>query len=104
KHLITNELWATFPTLAVAIPFLFICGFLTVYFLGSKAFCTYGCPYGGVFAVADKIAPLRIRVTDDRNQCGICTDTCMANVRVHAEVDQYGMVVDPGCMKHMDCI
>lgn len=28
----------------------------------------------------------------------------MANVQVHAEVAKYGMVVDPGCMKHMDCI
>jgi tetratricopeptide (TPR) repeat protein len=28
----------------------------------------------------------------------------MANVQVHAEVAKYGMVIDPGCMKHMDCI
>src|SRR5687768_11642298 len=42
NHLVTTEFWATFPTVAVAIPFLFICGFVTVYFLGSKGFCTYG--------------------------------------------------------------
>ncbi len=104
NHIITTEFWATFPTIAVAIPFLFICGFVTVYFLGSKGFCTYGCPYGGVFRLVDNAASLRIRVTDACNQCGLCTDTCMANVRVHAEVARYGMVVDPGCMKHMDCI
>jgi polyferredoxin/tetratricopeptide (TPR) repeat protein len=104
NHIVTTEFWATFPTIAVAIPFLFICGFVTVYFLGSKGFCTYGCPYGGVFRLADNVASLRIRVTDACNQCGLCTDTCMANVRVHAEVARYGMVVDPGCMKHMDCI
>ncbi len=104
NHLITTEYWATFPTVAVAIPFLFICGFMTVYFLGSKGFCTYGCPYGGVFVIADKFAPGKIRVTDDCNQCGHCTATCMANVQVHAEVKAYGMVIDPGCMKHMDCI
>jgi Flp pilus assembly protein TadD/ferredoxin len=104
NHIVTTEFWATFPTIAVAIPFLFICGFLTVYFLGSKGFCTYGCPYGGVFRLVDSAASLRIRVTDACNQCGLCTDTCMANVRVHAEVARYGMVVDPGCMKHMDCI
>jgi tetratricopeptide (TPR) repeat protein len=28
----------------------------------------------------------------------------MSNVQVHAEVKEFGMVVDPGCMKHMDCI
>src|SRR2546421_11977954 len=77
---------------------------MTVYFLGSKGFCTYACPYGGVFILADKLAPGKIRVTDDCNQCGACTATCMANVQVHAEVAKYGMVVDPGCMKHMDCI
>jgi polyferredoxin/Flp pilus assembly protein TadD len=104
NHLITTTFWATFPTVAVAIPFLFICGFVTVYFLGQKGFCTYACPYGGFFAVADKFAPGKIRVTDACNQCGHCTATCTSNVLVHAEVKQYGMVVDPGCMKCMDCI
>ena len=104
NHLITTEFWATFPTVAVAVPFLFICGFMTVYFLGSKGFCTYGCPYGGFFSLADKVAPGKIRVTDACNQCGHCTATCTSNVLVHAEVKQYGMVVDPGCMKCMDCI
>ncbi|HKP68753.1 MAG TPA: 4Fe-4S binding protein [Pyrinomonadaceae bacterium] len=104
NHIITTEFWATFPTVAVAIPFLFICGFMTVYFLGQKGFCTYACPYGGFFGLADKVAPGKIRVTDACNQCGHCTATCTSNVIVHAEVKQYGMVVDPGCMKCMDCI
>jgi tetratricopeptide (TPR) repeat protein/ferredoxin len=104
NHLITTDFWATFPTVAVAIPFLFVCGFLTVYFLGSKGFCTYACPYGGFFSVADKFALGRIRVTDACNECGHCTATCTSNVIVHAEVKQFGMVVDPGCMKCMDCI
>lgn len=104
NHLVTNNFWQTFPSLAVAIPFLFICGFMTVYFLGSKGFCTYACPYGGFFGIADRVAPGKIRVTDACNQCGHCTATCTSNVMVHAEVKQYGMVVDPGCMKCMDCI
>ena len=104
NHIITENFWATFPTVAVAIPFLFICGFMTVYFLGQKGFCTYACPYGGFFSLADKIAPGRIRVTDDCNQCGHCTASCTSNVIVHAEVKKYGMVVDQGCMKCMDCV
>ncbi|HMO80398.1 MAG TPA: 4Fe-4S binding protein [Pyrinomonadaceae bacterium] len=104
NHLLTTDFWATFPPVLVAIPFLFICGFVTVYFLGQKGFCTYGCPYGGFFAVADKVAPGKIRVTDACNQCGHCTATCTSNVKVHAEVKRYGMVVDPGCMKCMDCV
>jgi tetratricopeptide (TPR) repeat protein/NAD-dependent dihydropyrimidine dehydrogenase PreA subunit len=104
NHLVTTEFWATFPPIAVAIPFLFVCGFMTVYFLGSKGFCAYGCPYGGFFSLADKLAPGRIRVTDACNQCGHCTATCTSNVTVHAEVKQYGMVVNTGCMKCLDCV
>lgn len=104
NHIVTTDFWATFPPFAVAVPFLFICGFMTVYFLGSKGFCTYACPYGGFFGIADKVAPGRIRVTDACNQCGHCTATCTSNVLVHAEVKQFGMVVDPGCMKCMDCV
>jgi len=104
NHLVTTNFWETFPSIAVAIPFLFICGFITVYFLGSKGFCTYACPYGGFFSLADRVSPGKIRVTDACNQCGHCTATCTSNVLVHAEVNQFGMVVDPGCMKCMDCI
>jgi len=89
NHLVTTNFWETFPTVGVAIPFLFICGFMTVYFLGSKGFCTYACPYGGFFSIADKLAPGRIRVTDACNECGHCTATCTSTVLVHAEVKQY---------------
>jgi polyferredoxin/tetratricopeptide (TPR) repeat protein len=104
NHLVTADFWATFPTFAVAVPFLFVCGFVTVYFLGAKGFCTYACPYGGFFGVADRFSPGRIRVTDACNECGHCTAVCTSNVIVHLEVKQYGMVVDPGCMKCMDCV
>ena len=104
NHLLVDDFWATFPPVWVAIPFLFICGFVTVYFLGSKGFCTYGCPYGGFFGVADRFAPGRIRVTEACNECGHCTAACTSNVVVHSEVKRYGMVVDPGCMKCMDCV
>ena len=104
NHLVTTNFWETFPSVAVAIPFLLICGFVTVYFLGQKGFCTYACPYGGFFGLADKLAPGKIRVTDACNQCGHCTATCTSNVLVHQEVRDFKMVVDPGCMKCMDCI
>lgn len=104
NHIVTTEFWATFPPIAVAIPFLFICGFATVYFLGSKGYCTYACPYGGFFSLADKVAPGKIRVNDNCNSCGHCTAVCTSNVIVHAEVKEYGMVVDQGCMKCMDCV
>src|SRR5215203_4391073 len=104
NHLVTTNFWDTFPPVAVAIPFLFVCGFMTVYFLGQKGFCTYACPYGGFFSLADKVAPGKIRVTDACNQCGHCTAVCTSKVLVHAEGKQYGMVGDTGSMKCKDCV
>jgi len=100
----TTDFWATFPGVLMAIPFLFVCGFLTVYLLGAKGYCTYGCPYGGFFAPLDELSPVRIRVTDACTQCGHCTAVCTSNVRVHEEVRDYRMVVDQGCMKCLDCV
>jgi tetratricopeptide (TPR) repeat protein/ferredoxin len=104
NRLMTDALWATFPgPLFGALTFA-TCGFAAVYFLGAKGFCTYGCPYGALFGALDYASPGRIVVNDDCEQCGHCTATCTSNVRVHEEVRLYGMVVDPGCMKCMDCV
>lgn len=104
SEMIVEDFWATFPAWYVAVPFLLVCGFATVYFLGAKGFCTYACPYGGIFRPVDRAAPLRVRVTDACTQCGHCTSVCTANVRISDEVRDFGMVVDPNCMKCLDCI
>ncbi len=104
QHFIVEDYWATFPPWYVAIPFLLICGFAVVYFLGAKAFCFYGCPYGGIFGPVDRLAPVRIKVDDNCNSCGHCTAVCTSNVRVAEEVHNYGVVMDSGCMKCMDCV
>lgn len=103
-QLLTEDFWESFVPPLLAIPFLFICGFATVYVLGAKGFCTYGCPYGGFFKPLDAVSPMRVRVNDNCRQCGKCTAVCTSNVRVHEEVHLYKMVVDSGCMKIMDCI
>lgn len=100
----TPHFWATFPGWAVGGLTFLVCGFATVYFLGAKGFCTYACPYGALFAAADRVAPMRIRVTDACEGCGHCTAVCTSNVLVHKEVRDYGMVIDPGCMKCGDCV
>ncbi len=98
------DFWATFPTWYVAIPFIFVIGFAIVYVMGAKGFCTFGCPYAALFGPGDLVAPGKIRVNDRCEQCGHCTAVCTSNVRVHEEVRDFGMVVDPGCMKCLDCI
>lgn len=101
----TRDFWATFPTwIPAAVAALVVCGFVVVYFLGAKGYCTNACPYGGVLGAVDQLAPLRIRVTDACEGCGHCTAVCSSNVRVHEEVRDFGMVVDPGCMKCLDCV
>jgi polyferredoxin/tetratricopeptide (TPR) repeat protein len=104
EHYTTERFWATFPGPGVAIATLAVCGFACVYLLGAKGFCTYGCPYGAIFGVATRVAPLAIRVTDACQGCAHCTAVCTSNVRVHEEVRTYGMVVDSGCMKCLDCV
>lgn len=103
-HFTTTDFWDRFPSWPIALLTFSVCGFLVVYLLGNKGFCTYACPYGGIFGLADQIAPGRIRVTDACEGCGHCTATCTSNVRVHEEVRTFGMVVDAGCMKCMDCV
>lgn len=109
-ELFTQNFFATFPDprtgfgLWVIVATLLVCGFAIVVFLGSKAFCTHGCPYGGIFGVADQLAPVRIRVTDACEGCGHCTASCTSNVDVRSEVRDFGMVVSAGCMKCLDCI
>jgi len=104
SELTRSDFWSTFPGIAVGVATFLVCGFGCVYLLGAKGFCTYACPYGALFGFADQFSPARIRVTDACEQCGHCTATCSSNVRVHEEVWRYGAVVDPGCMKCLDCV
>jgi len=105
NHVMTDDFWGKFPPWYVGVPFIAVCGLATVYFLGNKGFCTYGCPYGGIFAPLDKFALGKIVVDDSKcHQCGHCTAVCTSNVRVHEEIKAFGSVMDPGCMKCLDCV
>ena len=101
---LTDELWATFPGLGIALLTLFVDGFLVVWMLGSKGFCTNGCPYGALLATAGRRAPGGVVVSDACRGCAACTEHCSSNVRVHEEVARFGRVVDPGCMRTLDCV
>ena len=100
----TEDFWRNLPGPGVALITFAVCGFLIVYVLGSRGFCTYGCPYGALFRVADRVAPGRIRAGPNCIQCGACTAACPSHVRVHEELARYGMVVDPACLKDLNCV
>ena len=101
---VTNDFWRNLPNAPVIVLTFLVCGFAIVYCLGSRTFCTYVCPYGAVFALADRFSPGRIRVNDSCQQCGTCTAACTSGIRVHEEVKLHGMIVNPACMKDLDCV
>lgn len=104
NHIQTTEYWITFPGFWMGFATVALCGFGIIWLLGSKGFCTYACPYGAFFGVADRLAPGKIRVTDACDGCGHCTVACTSNVRVHEEVKLHKAVTDSGCMKCFDCV
>ncbi len=101
---VTNDFWRNLPDPWIAGLTFAVCGFAVVYFLGSRSFCLHACPYGAAFAAVDRIAPGRIKLTGDCEQCGICTSVCSSHVRVHEEIARFGKVVDANCMKDLDCV
>ena len=101
---VTTDFWRNLPSPAVALATFAVCGFAIVYVLGSRAFCTNGCPYGALFNLIDRFAPGRIARVGDCKSCGHCTAACTSGVRVHEELEQHGMVVNAGCLKDLDCV
>jgi len=100
----TSDYSRNLPGPWVAALTFFICGGVIVYLLGSRTFCRYACPYGALFAVADRVAPGRIMKSGNCDACGLCTASCQSDINVHKELEHYGTVVDSACMKDLDCI
>ncbi len=100
----TSDFWRNLPSPGVALLTFAICGFVIVYVLGSRSFCAYGCPYGALFRGLDRLAPGRIVATGDCSNCGACTAVCPSHVLVHKELQQFGTVVNPACVKDLECV
>lgn len=100
----TSDFWRNLPSVGITLFTFFMCGGLAVYVLGSRSFCQYGCPYGMVFALADRAAPGKIKLTGDCTKCGKCTAVCSSHIQVMHEVNQFNKVVDPNCLKDLDCV
>ncbi len=101
---LTDDFTRNLPGWPVALATFAVCGFTAVYLLGSRAFCSYVCPYGAVFALADKVAPGRITSIGDCSKCGACTAVCQSHIRVHQELARFGTVVDSACLRDLDCV
>ncbi len=100
----TNHFWRNLPGPWITILTFVVVGALVVYFLGTRSFCRYACPYGAIFGLADRLAPGKIKLVDDCSQCGLCTAQCQSHILIHREVAQFGKVVDHQCLKDLDCV
>ena len=100
----TSNFWRNLPSVGITLFTFVMCGGMAIYVLGSRSFCQYGCPYGVVFALADRVAPGKIKLTGDCTQCGKCTAICSSHIQVQKEVIQFNKVVDPNCLKDLDCV
>ena len=101
----TTDLLRSFPGLGMTLFTFAVCGFVIVYFLGSRSFCSYACPYGAIFAAAERIAPLRIIAgSGECSQCGLCVSSCKSSIKVVNEVQEFGTVMSSYCMRDLDCV
>ncbi len=105
--LMTTDFFRNLPPWWIAVITFVFCGFVLVYLMGSRSFCTYVCPYGAVFAVADRAAIGRIKLVESPDGCAgcaKCTAACNSHIRVHQELARFGRVVSPACLKDLDCV
>ncbi|MGD2110005.1 MAG: tetratricopeptide repeat protein, partial [Phycisphaerae bacterium] len=101
----TDNFWRNLPSAPVIILTFVVCGFAIVYILGTRTFCTYVCPYGSIFALADRFSPGRLKVDKNKcKHCGSCTAACPSGIRVHEEVAQHGLIVNSACLKCYECV
>ncbi|MBI5852530.1 MAG: 4Fe-4S binding protein [Planctomycetes bacterium] len=100
----TDNFWRNLPGPWITGLTFLICGFAVVYLLGSRSFCANACPYGAAFSLLDRIAPGRIALKGKCTDCARCTAVCQSGVWVHEEVQRFGKVVDPACLKDLDCV
>lgn len=102
---LTTDFVRNLPGPFIALLTFAVCGCLIIYFLGSRSFCRYVCPYGAAFALADRLAPGRIiHVGAACDGCGVCTAACKSNILVHEEIRIHSKVVSPDCLKDLDCV
>lgn len=101
---VTCDFFRNLPGPGIAAATFLVCGTLIILLLGSRSFCSAVCPYGTLFRACDALAPKRLIAAGGCERCGRCTAACRSGVRVHEELNRYGTIVDPNCVKDLDCL
>lgn len=101
---VTCDFFRNLPGPGIAAATFLVCGALLILLLGSRSFCSAVCPYGTLFRACDALAPKRLIAAGGCARCGRCTAGCRSGVRVHEELNQFGTIIDPNCVKDLDCL
>lgn len=102
--------WDTLPGWFLSVATFMGCGVLLLFFLGTRGFCRYVCPYGAIFRITDRVALFRVRRVDAcSSQCGTggvhpCTAACPTAIDVHFETETRGKVTSPDCVRCNLCV
>lgn len=114
--LVTADFSRNLPGAWMSITTFVVCAGVATWLLGTRSFCTYVCPYGALFALADRASPTRVRLKvrgaggaggappSDCSSCGLCTAACPSHIRVHEELKDFGRVVNPACLRDYHCV
>ncbi len=112
--LVTADFSRNLPGPWMSITTFVVCAGVATWLLGTRSFCTYVCPYGAIFSLADRASPTRVRLkvlngghgdaSADCSNCGLCTAACPSHIRVHEELMDFGRVVNPACLRDYHCV
>jgi ferredoxin len=100
----TADPWRNLPGPGLGLLTLVVSGPVLVAALGPRSFCRDVCPYGALFGVAERLAPVRLVLGPGCTDCGACDRACRSNVDVLGWLKTEGAVRDPACIRDLDCV
>jgi len=78
---------------------LVLVGFIGSSLLIERFSCKYLCPLGGILAITNRFAPLRLVVGENKcNACGRCEKDCTM------DIDPLKAEHDPECIRCLECL
>lgn len=92
------------PLYAYLLGFYYL-SFLLIPWTGSRNFCRWGCPWGGIWGVLGYMGLHRIRARADLcTGCGLCEKVCDMGIPIQRLVREKGAIRTPECMGCGRCV
>lgn len=92
------------PLYAYLLGFYYL-SFLLIPWTGSRNFCRWGCPWGGIWGVLGYMGLYRLQADAHRcTQCGLCEGVCDMGIPIRRYVREKGAVTSLECMGCGRCV